>query len=301
MKESHVLKYRIDIISIAIVIFALSVQFTAFWLALPWYTFFLILLLVRQVNLVEHNHAHLGIFNSRFLNETFGFICFLSNGTPYEFYIVHHVQNHHAYNQKFDAVEQDWSSMYGFSTAHYPDQPISKLYYFLTFPVITICHSLIHILRMPGSRIFRRFIRTVLLVSIFCAVMIAIDPLSFLFFFFLPWVVVYFGLGDNNYAHHHGCKMNNEFDSSNTFLRLPYQSIGFYIGYHVAHHIKPDLHWSLLPQYHKTIKDDIPEENYRPYKYADEDTDVQLETVGTDTSTAETDSLQALLPQPLLK
>ena len=71
MKESRVLRYRIDLISIAFVFLALGVQFTAFWLALPWYTFFLILILVRQVNLVEHNHAHLTLFNNKFLNETF--------------------------------------------------------------------------------------------------------------------------------------------------------------------------------------------------------------------------------------
>ena len=263
MKDFRVLRYRIDIISIAFVLLALGVQFTAYWLALPWYTLFLILVLIRQVNLVEHNHAHLGVFHSRFLNETLGFMCFISNGTPYEFYIVHHVQNHHAYNQKFEEVEKDWSSMYGFSTAHYPDRPIGQFYYFLSFPIITICHSLIHILRRPDSSIFRRFVRTMALFAIFCTVLIAIDPISFLFFFFLPWLVVYFGLGDNNYAHHYGCKMTNPYDSSNTFLQLQYQAVGLYIGYHVAHHIKPDLHWSKLPEYHRSIQDKIPEENFR--------------------------------------
>jgi len=276
VKEFRVLRYRIDIFSIVAVLLALGVQLTAIWMALPWYTVFLILLLVRQVNLVEHNHAHLNIFYNKFLNETLGFICFLSNGTPYQFYTVHHVQNHHAYNQRFDDTEQDWSSMFGFSTSRYPDQPVGQLYYFLSFPIITICHSLIYILRRPDSPIFKRFVRTMVVFSICCAALIAINPMGFVFFFVLPWIVVSFGLGDNNYNHHHGCKMTNEYDSSNVFVTVPYRWLGFHIGYHVAHHIKPDLHWSKLPEYHESIKSNIPTENYRPHKYAEEHSGMEL-------------------------
>ncbi len=63
-------------------------------------------------------------------------------------------------------------------------------------------------------------------------------------------------------------QMTNEYNSSNTFVNLPYKALGFHIGYHVAHHIRPDLHWSLLPEYHESIKDKIPNENYRPYQHA---------------------------------
>ena len=266
MKEFRLLKYRIDLISVALVLTALGIQLTAFAFSWPWYTFFLIILLVRQVNLIEHNHAHLGIFEQRSLNEILGFLCFYSNGTPYEFYKVHHVQNHHAYNQQFGEGDSDWSSMFGFKGTHFPDIPIGRFYYVVTFPILTICHSLIFVFRNPGTKILRRFVRTMILFTVASAALIYIDVWSFLFFFAIPWVVVYFGLGDNNYSHHHGCKMTNDFDSSNTFLSLPYKALGFHIGCHVAHHIRPDLHWSLLPEYQETIKDKIPQENYRPYQ-----------------------------------
>lgn len=264
MSESRILRYPIDIISVITVLVAVSVQIGAFAMGWPWYTMFLIILLMRQTHLVEHNHAHLSIFKQSFLNETLGFLCFLCNSTPFEFYKVHHVRNHHAYNQRFDEEEQDWSSLFGFTTAHYPDKPVSRLYYVLSFPVLTICQSLIDVLRAPDSRMFRRFSRSLSLFVATCAILIYLDPLSFLFFFFLPWIIVTFGLGNNNYSHHQGCALSNPYNASNVFTDVLYQSLGFYIGYHVEHHIRPDLHWSLLPDYHESIKQYIPAENYRP-------------------------------------
>jgi fatty acid desaturase/nitrite reductase/ring-hydroxylating ferredoxin subunit len=264
VSESRVLRYPIDIISVITVLAAVSVQIGAFAMGWPWYTMFLIVVLMRQTHLVEHNHSHLSIFHQSFLNEILGFLCFLCNSTPFEFYKVHHVRNHHAYNQRFDGDEQDWSSIFGFTTAHYPDKPVSRLYYVLSFPVLTICQSLIDVLRAPDSRMFRRFCRSTAMFVTASAILIYLDPLSFLFFFFIPWIIVTFGLGNNNYSHHHGCALSNPYNASNVFTDALYQSLGFYIGYHVEHHIRPDLHWSLLPDYHENIKQYIPAENYRP-------------------------------------
>jgi hypothetical protein len=34
------------------------------------------------------------------------------------------------------------------------------------------------------------------------------------------------------------------------------------LGYHTAHHVKPKLHWSKLPEFHATIADRIPDHLY---------------------------------------
>ena len=266
MRNLRLFRYPIDAVSVLFVVLALGVQLTAFAFGWPWYSFFLILMLLRQVNLVEHNHSHLRIFCQRFLNELLGWICFLSNGVPLEFYEIHHVRNHHAFNQKFDESEQDWSSLYGFSGTRFPDRPVGRAYYTLSFPVITICHCLLEIVRAPGSRMFWRYLRSAGLITAASAVLIAIDPWRFLLFFFLPWTVVTFALGINSYDHHCGCELSNPYNSANVRLRLLHRFLGFNIGYHVAHHIRPALHWSRVPCFHETIKANIPPENYRPHR-----------------------------------
>lgn len=73
-------------------------------------------------------------------------------------------------------------------------------------------------------------------------------------FFLIPWVVLLFGMGSNNYDRHIRCKLTNSYDSANNFLDLYYTVLSFNEGYHVAHHMNPGLHWSLLPRYHEVVE-----------------------------------------------
>jgi beta-carotene hydroxylase len=258
------LRYRVDALSVASVVFIVGLQIAGVVMNWPWYLAAVFVVLVRQVDLVEHNHSHVPIFHRDALNELLGWMCFLSNGVPLEFYEVHHVRNHHRFNQKFDAGGQDWSSLYGFTSTHFPDKPVGLAYYVLTFPVITTCHCLLTILRAPGSKMSWRFVRSTVVVSLCSAALLFIHPWKFLLFFLLPWTVVVFAMGRNNYSHHLGCAMTNPYDSANVNLRMYSRLLGFNIGYHVAHHLRPGLHWSLLPTYHATIAEDIPADRYVP-------------------------------------
>ena len=263
MSKTRVFRYRIDILAALNVLGALGLQFTALLRGWPWYTLLPIMVLLRQVNLVEHNHAHLRVFYPNFLNELLGWMCFLSNGVPLEFYEIHHVKNHHRYTLRFDEKEQDWSSPFGFTGTRLPDRSIGKFYYILSFPILTACHCLIEIVRAPGSSIFRRYLRSASVITAISSMLLFINPLGFLLFFFIPWLVVVLGLGMNNFNHHHNCKMTTPFNSANVDLRLHGRSLGYNIGYHVAHHIKPSQHWSLLPAHHESIKIHIPLDNFR--------------------------------------
>ena len=80
-----------------------------------------------------------------------------------------------------------------------------------------------------------------------------LNAAGFVTFFLLPWTVLLFGMGYNNYDHHIGCNMTNKYDSANNFLNFYYTVLSFNEGYHVAHHSRPGLHWSLLPRYHNEV------------------------------------------------
>ncbi len=256
------LRYRADALSVASVVIVLGLQIAGVVMNWPAYAVVAMLILVRQVNLVEHNHAHIPIFYRKGLNELLGWMCFLSNGVPLEFYEVHHVQNHHRFNQKVGGTQHDWSSLYGFAGARFPDKPVGLAYYVLTFPIITTCHCLLAILLTPGSKMFRRFIRSIAVVATCFAALFSLHPWKCLLFFPVPWMIVAFAMGRNNYSHHAGCPMTTDYDSANVNLRSYSRLLGFNIGYHVAHHLRPGLHWSLLPGFHETIARNIPAEHY---------------------------------------
>ena len=54
------------------------------------------------------------------------------------------------------------------------------------------------------------------------------------------------------------------------------------LGYHTAHHVKPGLHWSMLPEFHKSIEDKIPAHLYRqpciPFKWFPEENNFNVPT-----------------------
>lgn len=243
---------------------ALGFQLLAFFMGWSWLLVIPIIVLARQVNLVEHNHAHAKIFYDRRLNDALGWMCFLSNGVPLEFYEEHHVKNHHRHNNQLE----DWSSVFGFAGGRYPDRPVSRAYYILTFPLLTICSSLTVIMRAPGSRVFWRFFRSMVVVTTLSVGLVLFDPLGFVLFFLVPWIVIFHGLGMTNYRHHHGCAYTSPYDSSNVMFGLPFGLLGFNIGLHVSHHMKPSLHWSQLPAHHENIREQIPEANHRPRRHA---------------------------------
>src|ERR1051326_949110 len=86
MKLSRLMRYPIDIISVAVVVCTLSLQLLALYRHWPWYLVILILPLVRSVNLIEHNHMHLSIFRNAALNAFLGWLCHLSGGVPFDSY-----------------------------------------------------------------------------------------------------------------------------------------------------------------------------------------------------------------------
>jgi len=257
--------YPIDVISILVVVATLAIQFLGYALGGRGLSPLLLIVIVpavRELHLVEHNLAHLPIFRWRPLNEALGWLCYLSNGLPLVFYEESHVRNHHRYNQRFDDEQRDWSSTFGFRGARYPDRPVALWYYALTFLALTWLHCGIEVLRRPGSRLFRRTAASMVVVLGATGVLIWRDPVAWLVFFGVPWAAIYVGVGVNNHGHHHQCAMTSPYDSSNVDLRFFSRGLGFNIGYHVAHHLQPSLHWSLLPDLHATIADRIPSENY---------------------------------------
>src|SRR2546421_7494796 len=132
----RLIRYPIDIVSVGVVLCALSLQVIALVRDWPWYLIFPIFFLLREVNLIEHNHMHLSIFRSRFLNTLLGWMCHLSGGVPLDSYRLHHVTNHHRYNNRFGAGGRDWSSLFGFRGTRFPDTPVSKAYYVLSVPFL---------------------------------------------------------------------------------------------------------------------------------------------------------------------
>ncbi len=245
----RLLRYRIDAISVAVVVGTFALQMSAWAGAWPWYACIPIIVAMRWSHLVQHNHAHVGIFHQSWLNEVLGWMMFFADGLPLEFYRIQHVQIHHRYNNR----EGDWTSPFAFRGTSFPDRSVGKLYFILTYPAISYCGSVVEVLHRPGSPALRRFLLSLAVVGGSCVVMAWLDFRSFALFFLLTWVVGWFGAAINNWNHHVGCQYEDDATSANVDLGFMCRGFGFNIGYHSAHHLRPAVHWSLLPELHERV------------------------------------------------
>jgi fatty acid desaturase len=79
-----------------------------------------------------------------------------------------------------------------------------------------------------------------------------------LFCVVLPELFCAFFIWWESYAHHLNVPTSSAYDASVTVLDGYHNWESFNIGHHTAHHEKPTLHWSLLPQRTEAIAGRIP-------------------------------------------
>ena len=70
-------------------------------------------------------------------------------------------------------------------------------------------------------------------------------------FVLIPHQYAAWGIVGTNYFQHDGCDQEHPCNHSRNFKGKLLNYLLFNNGYHGAHHMKPNLHWSLVPAYHR--------------------------------------------------
>ena len=199
---------------------------------------------------IAHNHFHRTIFKDDRLNCVMNYLLFFTGGTsPYSWTLQHNIGHHTNY------LEQSNDPTPWFVNGKVV--PRLKYTVFGTLNIYPYCFKI-------GSqypKIFRRF-KFHLVVSLLILIsLIVFDPRGAFFAIMLPTMLSMFNLIDITYEHHTGLDRSCKFKSSRTNLNKIRNWLTFNVGYHTEHHVKPGLHWTKLPEFHKKIKDRIPRKN----------------------------------------
>jgi hypothetical protein len=127
--KNGILKYNIDILSILLVFFIIFIGILPIYINLNLFSLILIsfiLLFVKPItSLIQHNHVHFDIFNSKFLNTLFDLILSISTGHICSIWVLHHNIGHH--QSEINSL-QDTSSVKNYKTREY----MTKMEYILS-------------------------------------------------------------------------------------------------------------------------------------------------------------------------
>ena len=196
---------------------------------------------------VAHNHMHRPLFRGHGWNGIFQLILMFGSGQPPTGIITAHNERHHVHpDSELDFVRTGlvrfrWN--------------VVNLLVFPFFSVAAMIREKPNDLehwktarpRLYRQALLERFVFYSIMVSL-----LALDLRATLLFLVLPWLAAQFMLVGVNLLQHQDCDIDSEYDHSRNVTGALVNWILLNNGFHTAHHLRPAMHWSLLPDFHRS-------------------------------------------------
>ncbi|MCB9664829.1 MAG: fatty acid desaturase [Alphaproteobacteria bacterium] len=215
-------------------------------LALPLWGATAVLAFVGAVS--THNVIHSPMFSRSRLNDGWRLVQTLWYGQPVSLFVPVHNHSHHKHVQsrkdltRSTKVDHRWqliNLLHGSSWQGAASRDV-KLYFAAQ--------------AAEGGRIVRQFrAETAVLVAAYGA-LVLLDWRKFLVFVLLPHTFGTFAIRAINYLQHDGCAYDpHGYDHSRNFTGRAFNWLFLNNGFHTIHHMRPGLHWSVLPARHAEL------------------------------------------------
>lgn len=242
-------------VAIFLALFAADLAVFAFVDIWPVVVLWSLLTIVPKICIAawNHHHQHVPFFRSTLCNRLMEVVFGLQTGAISKVWVLHHNIGHHENYMDQTKDESAWRARNGrvMSAQEYTWKLALSGYY------CAWKNSDDH----PDHR--RVFLLMMGLHLALIAALFVINPLSTVLIFMIPMAISFLITCRHTYDHHAGCSEEDEYAASNNIMHRWYNILTGNLGYHTAHHLRPGLHWSKLPEFHAKIAHRIPAENYR--------------------------------------
>lgn len=190
-----------------------------------------------------HNHSHLSTFHLKKANQIFEIILFLLCGMMSGKFRLHHNIGHH--KDYLDAKNDP--SRWVYLSGKVMPRPVYILRYYFTHTYFSIKYGLTY------RKLLNEYVMQQMLVLLVVAGLCYVKPVATLCYFLMPMTLAWLTFISMTYDDHVGLFEDNPLQASFTKTNKYINLFVFNNGYHLAHHLKPGLHWSELPAYHEKI------------------------------------------------
>jgi len=195
--------------------------------------------------LALHVSSHRQVFKSdyRWLQQVPVWVLGPFVGQSPETYRVHHMGMHHAEGNLLDDLST--------TMPYQRDRWTHFAHYFLKF----FFFGTVDLSRYHAERGHQRMLRQMLVgeLSYILAVVVLmfVNPYVTTFVFLLPFLTARFTMMCGNWAQHAFVDQDdpgNPYKNSIVFIDHPYNRRCFNDGFHIGHHVKPNRHWTEMPE-----------------------------------------------------
>lgn len=248
----RLLRYKADRWPVAYTAMVAGVQLALFFAVEPlWLTALLVLLFqpVQAVSIAcNHYQHHKSVFYARVLNRAYEALLFFQTGTPPYLITLHHNLGHHRHYLEPERDTLRWRRDDG-SPRSLAECLVKNAAGHWTWT------------RRLGKR-FPKVYRKLKAMLVICLVpllaLLWLDPAKAVIIFLAPMLLQIVNVARLGFDQHAGLDLGEHLTASHNSESRFYNLVTFNSGYHTAHHMKPGLHWSELPDYHREIRAGIP-------------------------------------------
>lgn len=200
----------------------------------------------------NHHHQHLATFHQTWMNRVLEFIYTFHTGITSNAWVLHHVLGHHINYLDQTKDESAWMRRDG--------QKMGEIEYTLNIAATGYLRAFKVGLR--HKKYLSAFLGVGSISAVILGFMAYYRPIPALMVFAIPMVGGYLVTCWHTYCHHAGLDTDDHFQASHNIMHRWYNIFTGNLGFHTAHHVKPGLHWSKLPEFHASIADKIPPHLY---------------------------------------
>jgi beta-carotene hydroxylase len=246
------LKYKADIKTLIFLSLTTAMLFVNWHFGFHILTYILSLYLAVTIAVTAHNHNHVPIWKSKFLNDVTDIWITLFYGFPAFAWTPTHNKNHHKLNNRTG----DYTITYRYSEKN-------NVFTLLSYPSISSYFQ-----QGPVSRYFRdlwskkrdrfylalaQYVSLILLIGI----ALLIDWRKAILYIIIPQQFSLFAVLIFNYIQHVHADEESEWNHSRNFVSRSTNWMLFNNGLHTAHHYRASVHWSETPALHAKIAHNI--------------------------------------------
>jgi fatty acid desaturase len=200
----------------------------------------------------NHHHQHVSTFSAVWANRLLELMYGFQTGITSNAWVLHHSLGHHLNYLDQTKDESRWRRDDGSVMREFEYAFVGAVSAYPRAWKVGAKH--------PALR--RTFVAMLALTLVLMAALVAYRPLPGLFVFVCAPLFSLWGTVWATYVHHSNLSTASHSEASTNVTQRFYNWVTGNLGFHTAHHTKPGVHWSKLPELHQQLEADIPDHCY---------------------------------------
>jgi len=251
MARQTYFRYSADVRT-AVVVIGYAIFLAASWIAFPlvawpWKVVLVGVHCFYQFILatIIHNTIHVPLFNSLGLNRAFQLLLSAVHGHPVSGFVPGHNLSHHKHLQTPKDSARTSRARFRWNFLNQ-----SLFFFLLMFEIMAAEQRFVKRMWRVKPAWARQYAMETVAVFGLKIILLIVDWQRALLLLMLPNFYATWGIFGTNFWQHDGCDHEHPFNHSRSFTGKLFNVLTFNNGFHAIHHMRPEIHWSLYPEYH---------------------------------------------------